>query len=161
LTDTSAEKQHDDSRKSVYANTNVVLICFSLEIKDSFKNVSDKWIPEVKENCKNVPIILVGTYTELENIQVDTEGPDMKNLLINYEYYRCMLNKESESIEKIFVKAYQAVEDKRNSQIITPSELKSSVVKDLDLVLDSKVWENIIGFSYILWLLSIRILRMM
>jgi GTPase SAR1 family protein len=39
------------------------LICFSLEddAERSFENVYQKWVPEITNNCPNVPYILCGT----------------------------------------------------------------------------------------------------
>ena len=41
------------------------LICFSLTSTTSFDNVKQKWFPEVKHHCPNVPIILIGTKLDL------------------------------------------------------------------------------------------------
>ena len=38
----------------------VILMCFSVDSPDSLENITEKWAPEVKHFCPNVPIILVG-----------------------------------------------------------------------------------------------------
>ena len=35
-------------------------MCFSIDSPDSLDNIPEKWTPEVKHFCPNVPIILVG-----------------------------------------------------------------------------------------------------
>jgi Ras family protein A len=35
-------------------------MCFSIDSPDSLENIPEKWTPEVKHFCPNVPIILVG-----------------------------------------------------------------------------------------------------
>ena len=43
-----------------YPDTDVILMCFSIDSPDSLENIPEKWTPEVKHFCPNVPIILVG-----------------------------------------------------------------------------------------------------
>ena len=52
-------------RVLTYPGTDVFLVCFSIANPDSFKNVEQKWIPELKENLPGRPIILVGTQEDL------------------------------------------------------------------------------------------------
>ena len=49
----------------VYPNSNVVVICFDITQPESFKNVIDRWTPEIKYFCPGIPIILVGTKSAL------------------------------------------------------------------------------------------------
>ena len=35
-------------------------MCFSIDSPDSLENIPEKWTPEVRHFCPNVPIILVG-----------------------------------------------------------------------------------------------------
>ena len=53
-----------------YPDTDVILLCFSLENPDSFDNITDKWMPEIKHYCPQVPIVLVGTKKDLRHSQV-------------------------------------------------------------------------------------------
>lgn len=42
-------------------------MCFSVDSPDSLENIPDKWTPEVRHFCPNVPIILVGNKKDLRN----------------------------------------------------------------------------------------------
>ena len=42
-------------------------MCFSIDSPDSLENIPEKWNPEVKHFCPNVPIILVGNKKDLRN----------------------------------------------------------------------------------------------
>ncbi|XP_015251759.1 rho-related GTP-binding protein RhoA-C-like isoform X2 [Cyprinodon tularosa] len=42
-------------------------MCYSIDSPDSLENISEKWTPEVKHFCPNVPIILVGNKKDLRN----------------------------------------------------------------------------------------------
>ena len=42
-------------------------MCFSIDNPESLENIAEKWTPEVKHFCPNVPIILVGNKKDLRN----------------------------------------------------------------------------------------------
>jgi GTPase SAR1 family protein len=50
-----------------YPNTQVVLICFAFDSPDSLACVMDKWAPEVKHYCHNVPILLIANKRDLRD----------------------------------------------------------------------------------------------
>ena len=60
--DTAGQEDYDRLRPLSYPDTNVILMCFSIDSPESLENIADKWAPEVKHFCPNVPIILVGKY---------------------------------------------------------------------------------------------------
>ncbi|XP_063932747.1 ras-like GTP-binding protein RHO [Zophobas morio] len=65
LWDTSGQEDYDRLRPIQYPETDVVLICFSVAWRDSLENVPVRWWPEVKHFCPNVPILLIGTKSDL------------------------------------------------------------------------------------------------
>ncbi|CAL8280778.1 unnamed protein product [Boreogadus saida] len=54
-------------RPLAYPDTDVILMCFSIDSTDSLENIPEKWTPELKHFCPNVPIILVGNKKDLRN----------------------------------------------------------------------------------------------
>ena len=48
-------------RPLCYHQTDVFLVCFSLDNRLSLQNVEDYWMPELQHHCPDVPKILVGT----------------------------------------------------------------------------------------------------
>lgn len=56
----SGQEDYDRLRPLSYPDTDVILMCFSIDSPDSLENIPEKWTPEVKHFCPNVPIILVG-----------------------------------------------------------------------------------------------------
>merc|ERR1719391_1565667 len=67
LWDTAGQEDYDRLRPLSYPDTDVILICFSIDSPDSLENIPEKWTPEVKHFCPNVPIILVGNKKDLRN----------------------------------------------------------------------------------------------
>lgn len=50
----------DRLRSLSYADTHVVMLCFSVERPESLENIEAKWLVEVGHYCPGVRIILVG-----------------------------------------------------------------------------------------------------
>ncbi|KAJ7331277.1 hypothetical protein OS493_020066 [Desmophyllum pertusum] len=71
--DTVGHEDYATLRPLSYPDTDVILMCFSIDSPDSLENIPKKWIPEVRHFCPNVPIILVGNKQDLRNDE-NTKG---------------------------------------------------------------------------------------
>jgi len=69
LWDTAGQEDYDRLRPLSYPQTDVFLIAFSIISQHSFDNVKSKWFPEIQHHAPNVPLILVGTKSDLRNDQ--------------------------------------------------------------------------------------------
>jgi len=65
LWDTAGQEDYDRLRPLSYPQTDVFLVCFSVIAQSSFENVKTKWVPEIQHHAPNVPIVLVGTKSDL------------------------------------------------------------------------------------------------
>lgn len=65
LFDTAGQEDYDQLRVLTYPRTDVFLVCFSVIKHESFENVSEKWIPEIRRHMPDAPILLVGTQSDL------------------------------------------------------------------------------------------------
>jgi len=65
LWDTAGQEDYDQLRPLSYPMTDVFLVCFSVVSDTSFKNVTNKWIPELKHYEPNTPMLLCGLKTDL------------------------------------------------------------------------------------------------
>eukprot|EP00111_Clytia_hemisphaerica_P006797 TCONS_00019632-protein len=88
---------------------------------DSLENIPEKWTPEVKHFCPNVPIILVGNKKDLRNdentkwelqkqkqepVKME-EGEVMANKISAYAYLECSA-KSKEGVREVFETATRA-----------------------------------------------------
>jgi len=67
LWDTAGQEDYDRLRPLSYPQTDVFLICYSVISRSSFDNVKSKWYPEIQHHAPDVPIILVGTKSDLRS----------------------------------------------------------------------------------------------
>jgi small GTP-binding protein len=67
LWDTAGQEDYDRLRPLSYPDTDVILMCFSIDSPDSLENIPEKWTPEVRHFCPSVPIALVGNKKDLRN----------------------------------------------------------------------------------------------
>jgi len=67
LWDTAGQEDYDRLRPLSYPQTDVFLVCFSIISPASFENVKTKWYPEIQHHAPGVPILLVGTKSDLRN----------------------------------------------------------------------------------------------
>jgi len=65
LWDTAGQEDYDRLRPLSYPHTDVFLVCFSVISSDSFENVKARWVPEIQHYEPNVPMLLVGTKSDL------------------------------------------------------------------------------------------------
>ena len=67
LWDTAGQEDYDRLRPLSYPQTDVFIICYSIVDETSLENVKAKWHQEIKYHAPGVPIILVGTKSDLRD----------------------------------------------------------------------------------------------
>ncbi|KAK4472666.1 hypothetical protein MN116_003897 [Schistosoma mekongi] len=67
LWDTAGQEDYDRLRPLSYPDTNIIVLCFSVDSPDSLENVQEKWMPEIRNFLPNVPVILVANKKDLRN----------------------------------------------------------------------------------------------
>ncbi|KAJ8312114.1 LOW QUALITY PROTEIN: hypothetical protein KUTeg_009487 [Tegillarca granosa] len=126
LWDTAGQDDFDRLRPLSYPDTDVILMCFSIDSPDSLDNVHTKWTPEVKHFCPKVPIVLVGNKIDLRN-DTETErelsyhkqkpvrtedGKAVADRINAYSFVECSA-KTLEGIVEVFETATKAVLQKK------------------------------------------------
>lgn len=60
-------------------DTDLIMLCYSVDSKDSLENVESKWVGEIADNCPGVKLVLVALKCDLreqENEEDNGEGAD-------------------------------------------------------------------------------------
>jgi len=121
LWDTAGQEDYDRLRPLSYPDTDVILMCFSIDSPDSLENIPEKWTPEVKHFCPNVPIILVGNKKDLRNDEATRkelqkmkqepvkleDGRTMAERIQAFCYLECSA-KTKEGVREVFEQATRA-----------------------------------------------------
>ncbi|CAK6435525.1 unnamed protein product [Pipistrellus nathusii] len=121
LWDTAGQEDYDRLRPLSYPGTDVVLMCFSADSRDSLENIQEKWAPEVKHFCPKVPIVLVGNKKDIrtdkrarrelarmkqEPVRPE-EGREMAHRIGAFGYVECSA-KTKDGVREVFEMATRA-----------------------------------------------------
>ncbi|KAH3853823.1 rho-related GTP-binding protein RhoQ-like [Dreissena polymorpha] len=117
--DTAGQQEYEGLRVFTYSQSDVILVCFSVVDRESFLNVSDFWVPEIRLHVgKSKPIVLVATQADLRGSPktVSISKQEGRNLAckIGAKLYLETSSKDSESINTVFEHAViSAVKQKK------------------------------------------------
>lgn len=71
LCDMAGQGKLERLRPLCYRSADVFLLCYSVVRPCSFRNITTKWLPEIRQHCPGTPLVLVGTQLDLrEDVQV-------------------------------------------------------------------------------------------
>jgi Rho family protein len=97
LWDTAGQEEFDRLRSLSYDDTHAIMLCFSIDSKDSLENVESKWVGEIAENCQNVKLVLVALKCDLRELdaenEVDTDGQHREKKALRYLECSAMRNR--------------------------------------------------------------------
>ncbi|KAH3762017.1 Rac2 protein [Pelomyxa schiedti] len=108
--DTAGHEDYDKLRPLSYPNTDVFLICFSLDSAASLESVVNKWAPEVSHYCPDAPILLVGTKSDLTMAgSSDGRVPEEVANLIGARSYHVCSAQTQQGLTDVFDSAVRVV----------------------------------------------------
>ncbi|KAI7869719.1 small GTPase superfamily [Spinellus fusiger] len=97
LWDTAGQEEFDRLRTLSYVDTHVLMLCFSVDSRDSLSNIPSRWLEEVTEHCPNAKIVLVALKCDLreeaalnkpDNVQYE-EGLEAARNINAVRYLEC------------------------------------------------------------------------
>lgn len=62
------------TRRGHTDDTDLIMLCYSVDSKDSLENVESKWVGEIADNCPGVKLVLVALKCDLRENSDDDEG---------------------------------------------------------------------------------------
>jgi small GTP-binding protein len=118
LFDTAGQEDYDRLRPLSYPDTNIILICFSIDSSVSATSVIEKWMPEVRHFCGQCPVILVACKKDLrtdpqtiaklkregENLVTTDVGRQIARQIKADAYMECSA-KTREGVQELFIHA--------------------------------------------------------
>ncbi|XP_044269279.1 ras-like GTP-binding protein RhoL [Tribolium madens] len=114
--DTECDDDYEILRRRAYDEADCILLCYSVRVKSTFKNVYKKWCLEVRKCAPLVPIILIGTDIEARvdnNSSISTEqGENLKLLIGAYAFVECSIQ-HFLGIDDIFIEAVRSTNHRK------------------------------------------------
>ncbi|KAI6658602.1 Cdc42-like protein [Oopsacas minuta] len=115
LVDTAGQISYEKLRKHLYKDVDVFLVCYSVVNPTSYCNVIDKWQEELNSYDRKIPLVIVGTKTDLREDEKTLEilqkhkqraksredGFDLKRDIKAKKYLECSSLKK-EGIKEVF-----------------------------------------------------------
>jgi small GTP-binding protein len=117
--DTGGRTEYAQLLSIAYSGVDVILLCFALDSKQSFANLTDRWIGEVRDNSPNAKIILIGTKKDLRqegntNHVTDDEARGFVSEQKWDAFIPCS-PKSGEGVDEVFPAAVKACNAKKKS----------------------------------------------
>jgi Rho family protein len=88
LWDTAGQEEFDRLRSLSYSDTHCIMLCFSIDSRDSLENAQTKWVSEIVDHCEGVKLVLVALKCDLRNADEangDEEPASGRKRLVTYD----------------------------------------------------------------------------
>ncbi|ELP91453.1 Rho GTPase, putative [Entamoeba invadens IP1] len=116
ILDSTGFDMYSSIRSSLYMNVDVVLLCFSISNKPTFRSIQSTWFPEVKHYLPTVPVFLVGTQSEKREeignikgrLQSTKAALELSKKMKAVEYIECSA-KTGQNVQYLFENAIRQV----------------------------------------------------
>jgi hypothetical protein len=75
------QEEFDRLRSLSYSDTHVIIICFSVDNRDSLENIPSRWIEELQDGCPRAKLMLVALKCDLRDDEVALKKGNDKPIL--------------------------------------------------------------------------------
>ncbi|KAL6618953.1 hypothetical protein ACP70R_034092 [Stipagrostis hirtigluma subsp. patula] len=120
LWDTAGQEDYSRLRPLSYRGADVFVLAFSLISRASYENILKKWMPELRRFAPNVPIVLVGTKSDLRDNRAyladhpgastitTAQGEELRKQIGAAAYIECS-SKTQQNVKAVFDTAIKVV----------------------------------------------------
>ena len=135
ILDTGGQEIYNSINRQYYLIADCCLLVYDITNKESFKEISNYYLQQIKDNCKEgIKIILLGNKTDLNEERVVSQEEAI-NLAVNEEYiYKetsCVLNENVADAFETIIEMWNIHNKKKNqTTIIKKSKSKENLERD-------------------------------
>lgn len=116
LWDTAGQEDYDTIRPLSYRETDLVLLCYTIDNRRNLENISTKWLMEIKNYCPSADYMLVGLKEDLryeddidkKELVSPEEGKDWADKLKAVDFVECSALTRK-NVDLVFEKAAKHV----------------------------------------------------
>lgn len=109
LWDTAGQDDYDTIRPLSYRETDLVMICYTIENKKNLSNIEHKWLLEVKNYCQNAVVFLVALKKDLRfdsevdkaTLITEKDGKEMAKKIKAADFFECSALTR-ENVDEVF-----------------------------------------------------------
>lgn len=124
LWDTAGQEDYDTIRPLSYRETDMVLLCYTIENKKNLDNISNKWLMEIKNYCPSAGYYLIALKKDLrEDNEVDQskliteeEGKEWAEKIKAEKFIECSALTR-ENVDIIFKEAAKRIFNKKKATV--------------------------------------------
>jgi len=127
LWDTAGQEDYDTIRPLSYRETDLVLICYTIENKNKLNNINRKWLMEIKNYCPRAGYFLVALKCDLRedndptldksNFVTEKEGLELAENIRALKFMECSAM-TGKNVTEIFDEAGKYIYKLKESQSI-------------------------------------------
>jgi GTPase SAR1 family protein len=140
--DTAGQEGFKRIRTLSYPETDVFLLCYAVDNKQSYDNIPEHWHKEVEQHCPGTPKLLVALKVDLrastDGALSEDDGKQMAEQIGAAGYMECSA-KTREGLEQVFLQARDiALQNKKDPVSVSSSGSSSGDSKQVGKSGDKK-----------------------
>lgn len=127
LWDTAGQEDYDTIRPLSYRDTDLVLICYTIENKNKLNNINKKWLMEIKNYCPNAKYILIALKADLRddndpvldksNFVSKEDGEKLAEQIKALKFMECSA-RTGQNVKQVFEEAARHISELKEAESI-------------------------------------------